>query len=169
MTNIQLQGALRASSLHALLIMIAKALSRSGYGDVQFLDRRNPREKSRHGGHELLCEATIGTRAVKIIVKVLRDSIRIRNLDEMAGTVMRMGADSGVIISPFHTTKVAQTLLEKYRPRTEVVDGEALAAMLEARSIGVRNKGEVDYAYFGELEHLANQISHFIYNVTRNA
>lgn len=163
MIDTQLKGALQNSSLHALLLMVSKALSRSGYGDVKILDRRQSTQKSRFGGHELVCEGTLGTRPVTVIVKVVRDSARIRHLDELAGTVIRMGADSGVLVTPFHITRTAQTLLGRYGPiRTTVIDGSELAQWFAQLAIGTRSGGEVDYAFFGELEELSDRVMAFL-------
>lgn len=159
MTNPQLSVALQNSSLHVLLLILSKALSRSGYGDVQILDRRLPKQKSRHGGHELLCEATLAGRTVRVVVKVLRDSVRIRNLDELAGTVIRMKADSGLIVSPFHVTAQAKKLLSIHNPvRLWVLDGDQLAQLLAELGIGTRGRGDVDYAYFGAMEEMSDRV-----------
>lgn len=159
MNNYQLSAALQNTSLHVLLMILSKALSRSGYGDVQILDRRLPKQKSRHGGHEMLCEATLAGRTVRVVVKVLRDSVRIRNLDELAGTVIRMKADSGLIVSPFHVTNQAKKLLAVHNPvKLWVIDGEGLADLLKAQRIGVRGAGDVDYAYFGAMEEMSDRV-----------
>lgn len=160
MTEHQMTAVLRNSSLHVLLMIISKVLARSGYGDVQYLDRRLPRQKSRFGGHELVCQAKHGLREVKVVVKVLRDSVRIRNLDEMAGTVLRMGADEGLIITPFHITMTADLLLRSHEPavRIGVIGGDSLVALLRELKIGTRGPEEVDYAYFGELEGISDQV-----------
>jgi len=163
MSDTQLEGAIQSCSLHALLILASRALSRAGYGDVQFLDRRHARQKSRFGGHELVCEATLGTRIVKVVVKVVRDSARIRNLDELAGTVIRMGADAGLLLTPFHVTGKAQKLLDRYGPvRISVIDGSTFADWLKELRLGIRGKDDVDYAFFGELEAVAERVMVFM-------
>ncbi len=163
MTESQLEHALQNCSLHALLLVTSKALSRVGYGDVQILDRRTSRQKSRFGGHELLCQSTLGGRPVRVLVKVLRDSIRVRNLDELAGTVLRRGADSGLIISPFHITASAKRLLACHKPiKTAVLDGTALADLMKEARIGVRGSAGVDYAFFGELENVSQRVLSFL-------
>lgn len=161
MSNRPLEAAIRNCSLHALLLLVLRTLTRLGYGDVEILDRRTSGEKSRHGGHELMCEARFGAQPIRIVVKVVRDSVRIRHLDELAGTVIRMGADSGMIVSPFRLTKRARTLLASYGPvRVRVVEGEQLAAWLAELRIGTRGVSDVDYAFFGNLEeHSANVLS----------
>ena len=163
MTETPLQHALKNCSLHVLLMITSKALSRVGYGDVQILDRRTSRQKSRFGGHELLCQTTLGGRSVTVLVKVLRDSIRIRNLDELAGTVIRRGADSALIITPHHVTRVAKTLISEYKPlKTAVIDGLELAGMLSEARIGTRGNSDVDYAFFGEIEEASARILSFM-------
>ena len=153
MNNQQLKGALQSASLHPLLLMVSRVLARSGYGEVRLMDRLSPREKSREGGHELLCELVHGIDVHRIVVKVLRDSIRIRNLDELVGTINRTGADSGIVISPHHVTRDAKRLLEVYSGvDIGVVDGEQLATWLRLHDIGTLPSGDVDYAFFGHLE-----------------
>ncbi len=163
MNDVQLKGALQNCSLHALLMVVSKVLTRSGYGDVEMLDRRLSKDKSRYGGYELVCEGTLGTRPHRVIVKVVRDSARIRHLDELAGAVVRTGADSGLLVTPFHITRKAQSLIDRYGPiRTSVIDGTALASWVATHGIGVRGRQDVDYAFFGELEEVSHRVISFI-------
>lgn len=166
MTNLQLKGALQAASLHPLLLVVSKLLARSGYGDVQLMDRRAPKQKTRQGGHELVCELMEGDELRRVVVKVLRDSIRIRNLDELVGTINRTGADSGLVISPHHLTKDAQELIESYSSVSfGIIDGDALSEWMLLHGIGVRKGGEVDFGFFGSLEDVSLQVRHFIEEV----
>lgn len=158
-----LVGALQNTSLHALLMLVSKGLTRAGFGDVQILDRRQSRQKSRFGGHELQCLTLVGNLPGKVVVKVIRDGVRLRMLDEMAGVIQRTGADLGLIISPFHVTRKAKQVVKDYRgSRISVLDGEALAELLQRHDIGVRGKGSVDYAFFGGLEELAERLTQFM-------
>lgn len=158
-----LVGALQNTSLHALLMLVSKGLTRAGFGDVQILDRRQSRQKSRFGGHELQCFTSVGNLPGKVVVKVIRDGIRVRMLDEMAGVIQRTGADLGLIISPFHITRKAKKVVSDYRgTRINVLDGEALAELLKQYEIGIRGKGGVDYAFFGGLEELAERLTQFM-------
>lgn len=161
--NLQFKAALSAASLHPLLLIVARVLQRSGYGDVQFLDRRHPRQKSRFGGHELVCELLQGMRSHRVVVKVVRDDVRIRNLDELAGTIIRMNADSGLVVSPGRVTRKATRLIESYGPiHLGVIDGDNLAEWLRIHDIGVLPSGEVDYGYFGALEEMSSRLLPFI-------
>ncbi len=155
---------LRECSLHELLILTSKALTRSGFGDVQILDRRHSRQKSRHGGHELLCQTSLGTVSVSVVVKVIRDSIRVRMLDELAGTVQRMKADMGLIISPFEASPKAKSKLPSYSAsRIEVMDGAGLSQLLSRYHIGTCNDGEmVDWQFFESLGDASEKVLHFL-------
>ena len=130
MNDTPLVTALQNTSLHGLLMLIAKALARAGYGDVQILDRRTPKQKSRFGGHEIQCLTNIGNLPGKVVVKVIRDTVRLRMLDEIAGATMRVGGDIAMVITPFHMTRRAKANLAKYRAaRVEVIDGSAMVGI----------------------------------------
>ncbi len=154
---------LQSASLHALLMIAAKALTRAGFGDVQILDRRQPQEKSRHGGHELLAETAIGFVPVRVVVKVVRDDARQRMADELAGVVLRRQADIGLLLTPYHISPQLMKNQESVRPvRVLFVDGELLAKLMRKHRIGVRAEGGVDFAFFTELELVSDRLLTFI-------
>jgi restriction endonuclease Mrr len=158
-----LEQKLQECSLHALLIIASKALTRTGFGDVQVLDRRHSRQKSRHGGHELLCQTQLGNVPLKVIVKVIRDSVRLRMLDELAGAVQRTRSDIGLIISPFPLSHRSRGLAATYAAsRIETMDGPALASLLISQGIGVRTGGEPDWAFFQTLEDASAKLLDFL-------
>lgn len=156
--NEHLQTALKRCSLHALLMVTSGALSRNGFGDIQILDRRQPKEKSRFGGHELCCHTSAGVLPLRIIVKVLTAPIRLRHLDEMAGAVDRMGADIGLVVSPYRLSGGALKNRDTHRKsRVHVFDGPILADLLMRAGAGV-HQGLVDYSYFDALEEVSPKI-----------
>lgn len=158
-----LEQKLQECSFHALLILASKALTRTGFGDVQALDRRHSRQKSRHGGHELLCQTQLGNVPFKVIVKVIRDTVRVRMLDELAGAVQRTRADMGLIISPFPLSHRSREMATKYTgSRIETMDGPALASLLASQGIGVRTGGEPDWAFFQSLEEASAKLLDFL-------
>lgn len=158
-----LEDALKRCSLHSLLILTSRALSRAGLGDVQLLDRRQSRQKSRYGGHELLCEMSVGMIPVRIIVKVIQDSVRLRMLDELAGSVRRTGADMGLIVSPHGLTANAERSLGSYAPmRLVALTGRTFSELLSRYHIGVRSRGGVDYAFFAGLEDASGRLISFL-------
>jgi len=163
MTNQALLQMLQKSSLHSLLLLTSKVLSRSGFGEVQILDRRETRQKSRFGGHELMCESSFGSLPLKVIVKVINDGVRVRMLDELAGAVVRTKADLGIIVSPRHVTATAQKLQAHYKSaRVTVIDGNELVDRLQKLGIAVRPSGEPDYHFFGALEEVTHRVSAFM-------
>lgn len=154
---------LETASLHGLLIALSKALSRSGFGDVQILDRRCTRQKSRFGGHELVCDTAIGPYPLRIAVKVVKDHIRTRMVDELAGTVIRTHSDMGILVSPYNRNRSVAALQGAHRPlRIEFLDGERLCKFMKRSGVGVRPAGEIDYAYFSALEEVATRIERFL-------
>jgi hypothetical protein len=162
MNEQELNEMLKHCSLNALLMLTSKALSRAGFGDVQVLDRRQSKQKTRYGGHELLCEVSLGTVPMRVIVKVINDGVRLRMLDELAGSVRRTNADLGLIVSPHELTQAAEKNLSSYQPmRLEALTGLSLAQLLSRYHIGTRSRGEVDYAFFGSLEAFSVQLSSF--------
>ena len=155
--------ALRSASLHSLLMCVSKALTRAGFGDVEILDRRSSRQKSRHGGHELSCLAKVGGYPLKVVVKVVRDDVRTRMSDELVGTVLRTRADLGLLVTPFEVSPKAREAQGRYGPvRLEFVDGEALADLMRCSGVGVRPKGGVDYAFFAGLEEVSGRLLAFL-------
>jgi len=159
----ELRNLIQESSLHATLLLVAKALSRSGYGDIEILDRREPRQKSRYGGCELLCRSSFANVPVRIIVKVIRDSVRVRMLDEMAGAIDRTKSDFGIVVSTADLSQRARTVRQAYRKsRVEVIDLELLTDMLAKFRIGVRPSGSPDYAFFGALNDQIRRVNKFL-------
>lgn len=159
----ELALALGNVSFHALQILISNVMSRAGWHETQILDRRETGRKSRFGGHEISCRSFIGPVAVKMVVKVLRDSGRTRMLDEMAGTVLRNGADLGLLVVPSKLSARIERAQGAYRPaRIEVLDHEALASLMRCSGVGVRADGSPDYAFLTALEEQSSRLLAFI-------
>jgi hypothetical protein len=56
MTETPFVRALQQCSLHSLILLTTKALGRSGFGDVQILDRRQSKQ-SGNAAHESNCQS----------------------------------------------------------------------------------------------------------------
>lgn len=163
MTDDPLKGALQGCSHHALLMLVSKALTRAGFGDVEIQDRRDAGQKSRHGGHEISCLAALGPVPLKVLVKVVRDDLRIRHFDELAGGVIRCGTDLGLLVTPFEISASASRAQADYRPaRVEAMGGGALAELMRCSGVAVRPSGEPDYAFLSELETVSERLLAFI-------
>ena len=157
------QETLKASSLHVRLMLLSKILTRSGYGDIQVLDRRENLQKSRYGGCELLCHTNLGPAPIMVIVKVIHQHVRTRMLDELAGGIDRTGSDFGIVVSTENLSRKAKLTQEKYRrSRVEIIDGKLFSEMLMKFKVGVRPNGDVDYAFFAEMENQLNRVNEFI-------
>ncbi|MBS1706730.1 MAG: hypothetical protein JST40_12735 [Armatimonadetes bacterium] len=155
--------ALQHSSLHALLMMLSKALSREGYGDIQILDRRQNKEKSRESGHELLCLSRFGGLTMRVVVKVVRQPLRRRMFDEFAGVILRTKASFGLLVSTHQANEKVMKWQEAYAClRLIPIDGNRLVQLLQKHQIGVRKSGTPDFAFLDALEGLAHRIQDFL-------
>jgi restriction endonuclease Mrr len=163
MPQTPLVSVLQNMSLHSLLMIVSKLLTRSGFGDVQILDRRTTRQKSRFGGHEIQCQTSIGSVPAKVVVKVIPDSVRLRMLDELAGTTMRTRADLGILVSTHELSNELSAKLPLYeRARIMVVDGTKLANELKRLGIGIRSDRTIDYDFFFGLEEVSHRLLAFL-------
>jgi restriction endonuclease Mrr len=163
MPTTPLVSVLQNCSLHSLLMIVNKVLTRSGFGDVQILDRRTTRQKSRFGGHEIQCLTPLGSESAKVVVKVIPDSVRLRMLDELAGTTMRTGADLGILVSTHELSRELEAKLPLYtRARVMVVDGVKLASELKRLGIGFRADRTIDYDFFFGLEQVSHRLLAFL-------
>lgn len=164
-TKDPLAGALRECSLHSLEILMSTALTRAGWHDVEILDRRDARQKSRDGGHELSCKRRLGPAEVRMVVKVIRDEdgVKTRMLDELAGVVLRTGADVGLAATPHKVSPYIAGRQESYAPaRVVAMDGEGLASLMRCSGVAVRPSGEPDYAFLTELESVSERLLDFL-------
>lgn len=158
-----MEATLQASSLHVLLILTSKLLTREGFGDVQILGRRQTKQKSRFGGHEIMCETTIGSEPAKVVVKVVNDAGRLRHLDELSGVADRTSAAMSLLVTPHNLTKSAMRNQPLYRrSRVEIFDGAKLASLMFKHKVGTRGTGDVDYEYFGALEDASDALLGFM-------
>lgn len=159
----ELAKLVRSSSLHTCLILTSKALSRSGYGDIELLGRRMPKQKSRIGGCELLCHTNLGAQPIRVIVKVIKDSVRTRMLDEMAGAIDRTRSDFGILVPMEELSGRLASVARRYeRSRVEVIDIARLTEMLYRFRIGVRPNGEPDYQFFADLDEQLDRVNEFL-------
>lgn len=154
----QLEAMLNGTKLHGFEMILQSLLSREGYGEVTLMGRRRSKQKSRYGGFELLCKLSIGPEPFVCIVKVVHQhEIRVRQVMEAAGNVDRMKVDMAIIATPLTTCEsTAQVLPLISKSRVDIWDGPRIADLMIKYGIGVRN-GEVDYAYFGWLNYIADK------------
>lgn len=153
MNNEELLVMLQQCSLLELLLILDVLLTREGYGQLEVLDRIRTTQKSKKGGVEILGHIGFGVKPMTCAIKVINDDIRVRMLSELVGTVDRLNADIGVIVSPRKLCASATRELPKYtKVPLIVIDGEKLADLMRKYEYGVRPDGSVDYAFFGGLD-----------------
>lgn len=148
-----LQGALGQCSTRALVLLTAKALERVGSGDVELVDRRRTGRNGRRGGFEIVCRGAAGLVPVVMVVKVVRTPLTARTLDEVAGAASRAGADAALVVTPHHSSALPSGAQADYAPlRLLAYGGSGFAELIRRSGIGVRPRGDVDYAFLESLE-----------------
>lgn len=160
-----LLSVIRVSSFHVQMLLVRQLLDRLGYKQLQFMGRRERKEKTYLGGHEFTDETRVGLFDVQTVVKFVGQEVRVRMLDELAGVVRRTGSDYGILISTHGLTSSAEFHLGSHEPiRIRVVTGTEFARLLIQPKIGVREvQGlEVDESFFRHLDRMSRQVSRFI-------
>ncbi|MBS1702603.1 MAG: hypothetical protein JST12_13130 [Armatimonadetes bacterium] len=153
--------ALQNYPLHVVLLLLEKAFSKSGYGYVE-IRRRNPGEKARDGGHDMLMLGSLGESETRVVVKVVRDSLRQRHADEFSGVIQRTKADFGFLICPKKASFKFLESLRTYGQRIDTLAGNDLVVFLYALGVGMRKNGEPDYAYLETLAERVPFVDHFM-------
>jgi restriction endonuclease Mrr len=160
-----LLSVIRASSFHVQMLLVRQILDRLGYKHIQFMGRRERKEKTYLGGHEFTVDDRLGLFNVQTIVKFVGQEVRVRMLDELAGVVRRTGSDYGILISTHGLTNSAEYHLTSHEPiRIRVVTGLEFVRLLIQHKIGVREvQGlEVDEPFFRHLDRMSRQVNRFI-------
>ena len=157
-------AALSGLSLHALLILMSRLLTRAGYGDVHLLGRREARGRSPEIGHELVCHAPLGGLAATVVVKVLRDTARVRHLDELSGVALRRGADAALLVAPRGISRSALAAAPLYAPRRiEALGVPEIARLMALHRVGVLPDGSPDPQFFEGLENASQRLLGFLH------
>jgi restriction endonuclease Mrr len=167
----KLEGILKASSFHVLLLIVSNVLSREGYSDVQLLGRRTTKQKSYIGGCDLIAHQRLGVFITKTLVKVIQDDVRIRMLDEMTGAMPRTSANFGIIVTPKGVTERVEILNSAYPGHpVRIITGKELARLMVANRLGVLDFGgelRPDYRYFQNLHDRSRQLLAYLKSMDR--
>lgn len=153
-TYARVKSKLEESSFNTFTVVVSSVLAQTGFGDVVSMGRLKRNGKSRHGGFDLRCKfGSSDFRQVAVVKLVHDDSIRLRMLCELAGTVVLQKANLGILVS----TRKASDRMRAFVPlfgalKVDVIDGEQLANLMARLGIGMRGHTEIDYAYFAALE-----------------
>jgi len=154
MSTKPLERVLQDLSLNELIMLLEKLLPFEGFGDVEVLDRRKTKQKSRFGGFEMRCRTKVGNQAGIVLVKVVpKFPLNTRMVHELAGCGLEHDALLSLLVSPFNRSPsraFAQALQPKLRVR--IIDVPELIRLMNCSGLGIRPKGEVDYAFFANLK-----------------
>lgn len=154
MSNKALERVLEDLSLNELIMLLEKLLPFEGFGDVEVLDRRKSKQKSRFGGFEMRCRTKLGNQTGFVLVKVVAEHpLNTRMLHELTGCVFEHDALLGLLVSPFKSSG-SRAFLQASQPklRVRVIDAPELIRLMNCSGIGIRPKGEIDYAFFASLK-----------------
>jgi restriction endonuclease Mrr len=159
----KLLATFKVSSFHTQLLLIQHLFETLGYRNLRILGRRDPKQSTDFGGHELASKDALGLFDVKTVVKFVRDKVRTRMLDELTGTIERVGADYGILIA---TDGLGELVATEHLKRIRVITGVELAALFATHKIGVAN-GTLDAPFFEALEMYAGQLGSLFNRVHR--
>lgn len=172
----QLQARLQSLSYGAFCLLVRHLLYRSGYSSVHAVGRLYrgdalPRGEGgkfdpKHGGLDLiaLSHTDIATSLTLVQVKQYRDLVPRRFVHEVIGTMTRLCAERGLIITTSRFAPLAREAAGGSRSHPiDLIDGPLLVEMLYARRIGLTAipKSEsgkqhttwvLDASYFNSLE-----------------
>lgn len=152
------QKVLEENPFDAFLTLTRKVLSRSGYGEIVELGRIQSWQKSKIGGCELLGMTTIGESPVKVIIKLIKDSVRTRMLDELSGVCNREQAGNGILVSTQALGPKLRCIPEKYINQSiRVFDINDLRRLFAKHHLLLTPEGAVDPAYLERLLKHINQ------------
>lgn len=153
-TYARVKQQLEASSFRTFVTVVSSVLAQKGFGDVVSMGRHTRSGKSRHGGFDLRCRYGTGDFQQVAVVKLIHDdSIRLRMLCELAGTVVLQKANLGILVSTRRTSDRMRAIVPLFGAlKVEVIDGEQLALMMARLGVGMRGHCEIDYEYFETLE-----------------
>jgi len=118
-------------------------LERSGYSRVQVTGRLQPRGRIMHGGVDLTAYTQTDLETILTVaqLKQYRQLVGRRFVDELRGSMLRLSAGQGLLI----TTSRFSAAVRKLAAGTEVapvrlIDGQELAELLIEHRIGIRER-----------------------------
>ena len=156
----QLKTRLYDLPFHAYEQCLNQLLTKMGYENVALCGRTKTRQYTAHGGRDMEALARTGVTAARIILqaKQYRRPVSRRFVDELRGTLLRLNARQGLLISTSTFSSVARQAAETTGSPIQLVDGDALAQLLVSHRIGVRIRDglrrerlSLDRAYFDAL------------------
>lgn len=120
---------------------VARLLTALGYRDVRLMGALHEKGRNAFGGMDLSAEQGQGLTASKVIaqVKQYRDPVPRAFVDELRGTMLRVGAQQGLLVttSEFARSASEAALSGQHAAPVRLLDGRELARLLIAYGIDV--------------------------------
>lgn len=146
-------------SFPAFSHLMQQLLLQCGYSAVRRLRRNHPRGRTPHGGVDLMAYTATDVAATLTIVQVKQywRPVSRRFVDELRGTLVRLGAAQGLLLSTSMFSKVARrSAAHSDIAPILLIDGEEILNLLMQHNIGVKEgqvgQWVVDTGFFANLQ-----------------
>lgn len=134
-------------------------LERSGYAPVHGTDRKYKRGRTRSGGLDIRAyvHTDLSETLILVQIKQYRRVVSRRFVDELRGCTLRLGAESGLLLTTSTFSRVAQraSLCIGVAP-IRLLDGAAIVDLLVQHRLGVqedhRGRLRVDATFFDNMQ-----------------
>lgn len=135
----QLERHLSALPYRAFLILVSDLLPKLGYTNVVFSGRKHKRGRSKSGGRDLEAYSETQVMATQTLVVAKQYRLQRRFIDELRGTMLRLGTPAGLVFTTKPLWKSAIDAARAFRGRPiRVIGGREFALLLIEHRIGVK-------------------------------
>ena len=139
--------------------VVQQVLSRSGYSSIHLSGRAYSRGRTLWGGLDMTAYASTDLASTLTIVQVkqYQRPVSRRFVDELRGTMLRIGAQHGLLITTSTFSKTARSAAncDELAP-IRLVDGRELVGLLMSYKIGIRQnktgRWKLDLHFFKQLQ-----------------
>jgi len=141
--------------------VIKRLLYKSGYVTVQSIGRTHKRGRTPQGGLDLTARSITDLSSVLTVaqIKQYKRVVSRRFVDELRGTMLRLGAEQGLLVTLSRFSKVAHAAtLESNVAPIKLIEGDEVLDLLFAYRIGVceeNGKWSLDSVYLDRLQEKA--------------
>ena len=144
---------IRALPFPTFCLLVRLLLYRSGYTGVHIIEPLSG-GKTLYDGLAATSRTDLATSMTLIRVKQAKGAaVSRRFVDQLRGAMARVGAEHGLLIVTGRFSRFAVDCANMPSlPPVRLVDGAEFAAMMKTHGFGVKNRQEVDAAFFTALE-----------------
>ena len=138
--------------------VMRELLLRSGYLSVQSVGRKHERGRTHNGGLDLVArtQTDVASALTLVQIKQYRRVVSRRFVDELRGTMLRLNAQHGLLLTTSSFSRVAQRAARQSEvaPIT-LLDGQAVCEMMQTHRLGVavntKEEAALDATFFDKL------------------